>query len=530
MAGHPPAGDEEYGMRYCFDAHELDLARGELRSDGLVVPVEPRVFALLSLLVEQRDRLVTREELIEKVWDGRVVSDAALASCLKSARRALGDDGQSQRYLRTVHGRGVRFVGTVDSAMIMAPGAGDEAPALAAARAGRPSLAVLPFELLGPPAPLVRLLPEALPHELIAALARLRWLFVIARGSSFRFRAQERDVVAAGRALGVRYVLTGSVASAAGGVAVIATLVDSTDGGVLWSERAEVALDDIHALRTQLVARVVGALELQIPLHEAQRARLTDPTHIDAWGHYHLGLQHGWRFNAVDNRTALACFERAIACDPHFARAHAGLSFAYFQNAFLRYSADPAIDARAARASAEEAVALDSADPFANFTLGRSLWLDGNLDGSLVWLERATQLSPNYAQGHYARAWAQTLVGDAAAGRANADLALALSPFDPLAYAMLGTRALSHAVLGEYAQAAHYAERAARAPGAHVLIAMIAGLCHSLAGAADDATRWRRSALERRPDLSRHDFLRAFPFADPAIRRLIDSTLADLGW
>lgn len=522
-------------MRYRFDQHEIDVALGELRSGGVPVAIEPRVFALLCLLVEQRERLVTRDELIEKVWEGRIVSEAAIASCLKSARRALGDDGIGQRYIRTLHGRGLRFVApvsiAVDAVSLSPVGVADEGATSASnePHTSRPSIAVLPFTLLGD-TPGGAVLADALPQELIAALARLRWLFVIARGSSFRFRERDPDVVAVGRALNVRYLMTGTIEAHAQGFAVTTELADTRDGGVRWSERAAIAIDEIHVLRAALVDRIVNALELNIPLFEAKRARLADPANIDAWSAYHLGLQHGWRFNQHDNALALGFFERALRLDPHFARAHAGVSFSRFQSAFLRYSATPDFEAKAARAAAERAVTLDADDPFANFTLGRAHWLEGDLAGSLVWLERATTLSPSYAQGLYARGWTQTLAGDATAGRASVDLAFALSPLDPLAYAMLGTRALSHLVLGEYVDAAHFGERAARTPGAHALIAMIAALCHGLAGHRDAAARWARDVRERRPDLDGTDFLRAFPFTDAALGRAIGEMLGRLGW
>lgn len=521
-------------MRYCFDRHELDVARGELRSDGAPVPLEPRVHALLLLLVEQRDRLISRDELIEKIWDGRVVSDAAISTCVKTLRRALGDDGRSQRHLRTVHGRGLRFVAEVKCHVDadQAPGRDDDAQH-ELARAGRPSIAVLPFALLdrqGPEDGPGAVLAEALPQELIAALACLRWLFVIARGSSFRFRDRDPDVAAIGRALRVRYVLSGTVASEAHGLRVTSELADTLEGGLVWSECLTTSRENLPALRGELATHIVNALEFRIPLHEARQARLADPANVDAWAHYHLGLQHAWRFNRHDNALAAACFARALACDPHFARAHAGVSFTSFQQAFLRYSPDTAAAATSARLAAEQAVALDAADPFANFTLGRSLWLAGDLEGSLVWLERAITLAPSYAQGHYARGWAQTLAGAPTAGRASADLALALSPLDPLAYAMLGTRALSHIALGEHGEAAEQAERAARAPGAHALIAMIAALCHALADDTHAAARWAGVARERRPDLGGEDFLRAFPFADPVLQRRIAASLRSLGW
>src|SRR3990167_2549680 len=191
-------------MIHRFDAFELDRSKMELRRDGLTVAVEPQVFALLLLLVENRERLVSRDEIIEKVWDGRVVSDSALDSRVKSARRALGDDGKSQRFIRTLHGQGFRFVADVsEAASIRAAETDLEAPRSSHAVAGKPSIAVLPLRLLGDAGPWATI-ADALPDELIAELARLRWLFVIARGSSFRFRSGGSDPVEVGKVLRVR--------------------------------------------------------------------------------------------------------------------------------------------------------------------------------------------------------------------------------------------------------------------------------------------------------------------------------------
>lgn len=387
-------------MIYLFGDHALDTATSELRRDGVVVALEPQVFALLTLLVENRERLLSRDELIEKIWDGRVVSDAAVASCLKSARRAVGDDGVTQSVIRTVHGRGIRFVATAEirrSADLQRVAMGNGVPSAQGQsalqdHAGRPSIAILPYHVVGGEHSPHGLLAEAIPHELITALSRLRWMFVIARGSSFRFRHPEPDVIEIGRALGVRYCLTGSVEITGSRVTVTTELSDARDGGVLWGDRFAIALDDVHDVSSRIVTIIVNALELQVPLHEARQARLAAPGNLDAWSAYHLALQHTYRFNRHDNHIATNLFERAIALDPHFGRAHAGLSFTHFQSAFLRYSAAPAVDAAAARAAAERALQIDSADPFANFTMGRTYWLEGDMESSLVWLDRAIAL------------------------------------------------------------------------------------------------------------------------------------------
>lgn len=524
------------GMLYRFGPFVLDLARFELRADGEPCRVEPQVFSLIALLVENRERLVSRHEIIEKIWDGRIVSDAAISSRIKSARQALGDDGKAQRYIRTIHNQGLRFVAPVhaslgDSAARIEPieSAAGEARAPAGAETTRPSIAVLPFRLIGD-AGRYAAIADALPHELIAELSRLRWLFVTARGSSFRLRDPDADMGEIGRLLGVRYALSGTVEIAAANLVVTVELVDTRDSSIVWAERYSGAVDDVHAVRADIRSRVLATLEVRIPMHEAETARLTVTEHLDAWSAYHLGLQHMYRFNRGDNTDAARLFSLAIARDPGFARAHAGLSFVHFQTAFMRHTDDLRGEFELARRCAERGLALDALDPFVNFTMGRTFWLEGDLESGLAWLERATSISPNYAQGIYARAWTETLAGRSREGREHVDLAMRLSPLDPLYYGMLGTRALAHMAQGEDTDAAAWAERAAHSPGAHVLIAMIAGVAHSLAGNSARAESWAANVRSRSPALTSEDFFRSFPMKADGMRVRVGGALARLGF
>ena len=259
-------------------------------------------------------------------------------------------------------------------------------------------------------------------------------------------------------------------------------------------------------------------------------ARLTVTENLDAWSAYHLGLQHMYRFNRKDNAAATALFQQAVTRDPGFARAHAGLSFIHFQTAFMHYSDDLAKEIALARHFAVRGLELDPIDPFVNFTMGRTFWLEGDLDSSLAWLERATSISPNYAQGIYARAWTESLAGRGLDGRRHVDLAMRLSPLDPLYYAMLGTRAFTHMVMGEDTEAADWAERAARSPGAHVLIALIAVAAHGLAGDEIRAGSWAANVRSRNPALNRSDFFRAFPMQSEATRARVTSALSRHGF
>ncbi|MES2896586.1 MAG: winged helix-turn-helix domain-containing protein [Pseudomonadota bacterium] len=512
-------------MIYRFAGYTLDTEKHELTRSDVPVPMEPQVFALLLLLVENRERLVGKDEIVEKIWKGRIVSEAAIASRVKSARQVIGDDGTTQRLIRTIPKIGFRFVGEVEAVARPAtlsegqtPAAGPEEPSF------RPSIAVLPFNVLGDLGPAAAI-AEALPHDLITELSRLRWLFVIARGSSFRFRGAEADTERVRAALNVRYCLSGSVETDARSMTLTVELCDTQDGGVVWSERFRGALGAVHEVREQIVQAVIGALELQIPLNEARLARLKSPENLDAWSAYHLGLHHMYRFSRDGNALAASLFERAIAMEPDFARAHAGLSFTHFEGAFLSFADDAAQAIDLARRCAERSLEHDPLDPFCNLVMGRAYWLHGDLEASLPWLDRAIRLNPNYAQARYSRGWTETLLGHGSEGQANVGAAFQLSPLDPLVYGMHGVRAMSHIVLGEPAQAAEWAERAARSPGAHALIEMIAAVAHGLSGDEVRAQAWAQSARRRSPGLGSADFLRAFPFRESAVRRRITEML-----
>ena len=337
-------------MIYRFGPFELDLATVELRARGEILSLEPQVFALLALLVENHDRLVSKDEIIEKVWDGRAVSDAAVSSRVKSARQALGDDGQAQRFIRTVRGRGFRFVAKINVLRGSAgpcglqggadPG-GDDIGSLAhqLERISRPSIAVLPFRMIGAreryPA-----LAGALADELdLRAVPSALAVGHRSRGSSFRVCA-DREFSEIGRLLGVRYCLSGAIEVSDSRLLVVVELVDTLDSRIVWADRFSGRIDDVHSMRDEIRARVLTALDLQIPMHEAALPRLAAPDDLDAWSAYHLGLQHIYRFNRTDNAAAAQLFQRAVTLDPRFARAHAGLSFVHFQTAFMHYAND----------------------------------------------------------------------------------------------------------------------------------------------------------------------------------------------
>ena len=519
-------------MIYRFGDYELDDTQQVLDCAREPVAVEPMAMELLSWLVRNRTRLVTKSELFEVLWQGRPVTDAALSTCVKSARRAVGDCGSRQAVVRTVHGKGFRWVAPVDVVEPIAPAVRPAAsvdlpapPGEDATASRRPKLAILPFEHDGPD-PVATTLAKAVPHDLIAAISRLRWLPVIARGSTFRFMSGGTDLDDVRLHLGARYCLTGAIEVTGPKMTFVVELSDTSDGAVVWAERFHGALDRVHEVRETIVAEVISAVDLQIPLREAGRARLRSPENMDAWSAYHLGLSSLYRFDRTENHRAVAMLERAVALEPAFARAHAALSFAHFKTAFMHYEKDRDAAAADARRAAETAIEIDPLDPFANFSMGRSLWLVGDLNGAQGWLNRSTSLSPSFAQGLYARAWTETLSGCSVTGRRLADESRMLSPLDPLLYAMLGVRAISFAIEGHDAEAARWSAKAANAPGAHDLIRVIAVFAHELAGDREAAAAWQRRIEATPGRISQAMFFRSFPFADARFRARISGALA----
>lgn len=508
-------------MRYRIGDYVLDLRKFELRKNDHLLSAEPQVLSLLFLLVENRDRLISKDELVATVWGGRAVSDSAISSRIKSARQLLGDDGETQRMIRTVHGKGFRFVGEVSACETDASGVESFDP-----MGTKPSIAVLPFDCADPA---LSIISDGVPHELIVGLSRLRSLTVIARGSSFRLRGWSGNLAQVGGTLGVTYCLTGTVHRAGNRVAVAVELVDARTTSIIWGDLYEGDLDRLHEVRESILAQVISTLELQISHHEAERARLRPAEDLSAWSCYHLGLQHIFRFNRTDNAHGLQYFEQAVAQNPGFSQAHAGVSFARFQNAFMRYSDDVAEQAKLARRAAENAVELDEQDPAANLMLGRSLWLEGEIESSTPWIERSIVLSPNYAQAIYSRAWTQMIMTQGEAGQENARAAIRLSPIDPLRYAMVAIDGFTNAMLGDEATGAVLADRAAREPRAHVMIAVMAAICQVWAGNEQGARYWTRQIRSRGPNLTKEDFLRSFPFKGGPVRRRVSDALIAIG-
>jgi DNA-binding SARP family transcriptional activator/tetratricopeptide (TPR) repeat protein len=353
---------------------------------------------------------------------------------------------------------------------------------------------------------------DALAHDVITRLAKLRSLFVIAQGTMFALQERSVSPEAAGRLLDVDYVVNGSVLRQSNKLKVTVEVTDMRTARIIWAEVFNEHLDDALLVLDEIGNRIVASVASEIETSERNRAVLRPPNSLDAWEAHHRGLWHVYRFNKADNERARHFFEMAVRLDPTFARAYAGLSFSHFQNAFQGWEQrEPEVE-RAYQA-ARESLMIDDRDPAAHWAIGRALWLRGRHEQSIVELEQAVDLSPNYALAHYTLAFVHSQSGDPRAAISFSDHSRQLSPFDPLLFGMLGARAMALVRMGEFDEAAEWGTKAAARPNAHAHILAIAAFSLALAGRLDEARTHLASIHATLPRYRVDDFLTAMQFA-----------------
>ncbi|MCS3496853.1 TolB-like protein/cytochrome c-type biogenesis protein CcmH/NrfG [Bradyrhizobium japonicum] len=451
-------------MTFHFEDFVLDPARRELRRAETLVALEPQVFDLLLYLIRNRERVVTRDNLLDAIWNGRVVSESTLTSRINAARRAVNDNGEEQRLIRTVARKGVRFVGEVTEGTAAA-----SSPAL-----GKPPIAT-PTELPLPDRPAIAVLPftnmsgeaeqdyfsDGISEDIITALSKLRWFFVIARNSSFIYKGRTVHLRQVAEELGVRYVVEGSVRKEGDRVRITAQLNDVATGSHLWAERYDRELADVFAVQDEITERIVAAIEPQLYAAENFRAERKPPDSLDAWDLLMRALSHYWRVTRQDHVAARALLEKAIALDPNYGKALGLLGTSYMFTAhmgWMEMAAALPVAERAARA----AIRADDQDAWAHNALGHVDLFARRFEDSLAEFETALRLNPNFAlaQGYYGLTlsycgrWRDA---DEAARRA-----IRLSPRDPYAPVYFGIAAFARFLGRDYAEAIRLAQEALR--------------------------------------------------------------------
>jgi len=555
-------------MIYSIGPFCIDTQAYEVRKDGTSLSVEPQVFDLLVLLIENRDRIVTRDEIIERVWKGRIVSEAAISSRVKAARRVIGDDGKAQGLIRTIHRRGLRFVGQVeidteriapvsDPAPEQAPQTGqrlllesgrelssdqnvmppgiepdllgaDSAAGLDMSLPNRPSLVVLPFALLGGDEH-AQVISDGLTLDIMTRLARTRWLFVISRGTSFMFRGPVQNTKSIALKLGVRYVVQGNIQFLGARVRINVALIDAISEREVWAEHFDRSIDDIFAVQDDIANIIVSTVESEIELSERQRALLKHPANLDAWSAYHRATWLMYQFTPEAYEEAERLFKLSAKLDPNSPRVYAGLSFVHWQRAFLEIGEDRNGEIARAHEYAQHALIVDPREPLGHWALGRSYLLQRDFDLAIEEIGHSIDLSPSFAIGHYSSAFARMLGGDHAGSATAVRQARRLSPYDVMSFAMLALEAFDAALTGRTEQAANLADRAARQPNAHYHILAIAAFCNSLAGREAAARQHIQRLAQAHPGYRISDYFRAFPYRTDELKSQIHREFRKLG-
>ncbi len=485
----------ECNVRYCFEDYALDPDRRELVRGSTPVALEPKVFDLLLYLIRNREHVVSRDNLIATVWQGRIVSESALSTRINAARAALGDNGEEQRLIKTLPRKGLRFVGTVreersDIGAIQSPVGSTE----------KPSIAVLPFENLSGD-PEQDYFTDGIVEDITTALSRNRAFFVIARNSSFTYKGTPVNTKQVAHELGVRYLLEGSVRKAAGRVRVTGQLIEAASGRHLWADRFDGDMADIFDLQDQIVTRVVGAIAPQLEKAEMDRAKLTATGDLAAYDLYLRGLASWNRWTKDENAKALQLFYAAIDKDPEFSTPY-GLAaschlFAKANDWASRF------DKQEIARLADRAADLGMDDPIALCWAGHvHAYFFNDLDRALLLIERALELDENLAVAWQRSGWVRGYAGDCEGAITSLQKAIRLNPLDPRVFLTQSAMGFAHFIAGRNKEAADWAAMALHVKPNWPPALRVAIVSNAMCGRADEAKRARTAYLRIDPDVS----------------------------
>ena len=379
----------------------------------------------------------------------------------------------------------------------------------------KPSIAVLPFDNMSGD-PEQDYLADGITEDLITALSKIRWFFVIARNSTYTYKGQAVEVTQVAKDLGVRYVLEGSVRKAGSRVRITAQLVDATTGKHVWAERYDRDLADIFELQDEMTQTIVGAVEPELSAAERDRVLSKPPENLDAWESYQRGLWHMWRYERDDNLQAQNLLKRATDLDPSFAPAYAYGSYVQYSRVIMGWSEDPEQNLDAGMTLAKKALALDDKDPVAYFAAGRIHMMQGQHDDSIASLETSIELNPSFAQAYHGLGMALTLAGRIDEAKAALIMSERLSPRDPINWASTIVHSLACMLSRDYEEALHWARKTIQNPrstGYWPQAGLAAVLAHL--DQMDEARAAVAAALEAMPDLSLAYLAKTLPTKEP---------------
>ena len=517
-------------MRWTFDDCVLDVERRELRRAGAPAAVEPQVFDLLVYLIRNRARVVSKDDLLQAVWQGRIVSDSALANRINAARAAVGDSGDHQKLIRTLPRKGFRFVGNVAEEAAQS-GSAQPVTALTPPKlrpSDQPSLVVLPFTDISPDQHQGHF-ADGVTEDLITELARIRWLFVIARNSAFAYKNRPVDVKQISHELGVRYVLEGSVRRSGDRIRINAQLVDATTGVQQWGERYDRDAGEIFAVQDEIASSVAAAVAPHLLAAEGRRTALLSPADLSAWELVARAQSQLWRLTKNDYDGAIESLKRAVDMSADFAPAHALLGFARVFAAHMGW-VDKNESLAVGRQHAERAIALDDRNPWGYSALGYAAMMQRRTEEAIAAFRGAVNLTPSSAAAHAHLSRGLAFAGYSDEAVEHGEAALRLSPLDPEIALFRGGISIAHYTARRFDLALRFTEENLRLrPGFQGAQRLH---CASLAQAGRiDEARTLLSVLRRshRPPLTIAWVRENVPYQTPALMELFIEGLRKAG-
>lgn len=419
-------------MIFQFNQYCVDTDRYQLFLQGTEFTTEPQVFDLLVYLIENRERVVSRDELLENLWKGKVVTDSALSARLKDVRKAVGDDGTKQSIIKTFHGRGYQFIAKISevdellSIDKIITERRDEMRSLP----GKPSIAVLPFHNISND-PEQDYIADGIAEDIIANLCRYRELFVIHCHSTFAYREGISDISLIAKELGVEYIAKGSIRRAGDQIKVSTQLIEAVTGKVIWSERIVRKYGDLFTLEDEVAAKIASSLVSHIEDESSARAARKRPEHMTAFDCVIRARQNAESYDPDLNASARELLEQAVALDPEYASAYAYLAWSYCYEAFSEWCSSPQEVLERGIAYARKAVALDEFDSDAHAVIGWAYLFQNKFDLSEIHLDRAVECNPNSYNAYCTKSWLFALTGRASEVKVCGTTALQLNPLAP---------------------------------------------------------------------------------------------------
>jgi len=490
-------------LHYLFAGFSLDTDRRELRRGDGLLRLEPKAFDLLVYLIANRERVVSKDDLLAAVWNGRIVSESALTTCINAVRKAIGDNGKMQRRIKTLQRKGFRFVaGVREERNSRYAGVGEISPDAskpALALPDKPSIAVLPFaNLSGNPEQ--EYAADGIVQDIITELSRIPSLFVIARNSSFAYKGKTVDIRQIGRELGVRYLLEGSVRKAGSRLRITGQLVEAETGVHLWADRFDSVLEEVFELQDRVTMAVAGAIEPSVTQAEIRRANRKPTKNLQAydWLLRARGEQQLFSRDGFDRAMQMA--RRALELDPRYAQAYGSLvSWISFRRTLGWMQDEEAESAEGVRL-AHLAVQLAPNDPTVLTEAGVAIAnLAADQATALAWFDRAIALNPNSAHAFGRGAVVRYHAGDYATAIDHADRAMRLSPFDYYSFLFSFARGASHFHLRQLPEAMVWLSKAAHQNPQFTSTYVSLGSALAHAGRMEEARVAIRRLLELHP-------------------------------